>query len=1171
MKKFLLTILMIFSAIAAMAQTISYTDLLVVEMDGNVIGSQETAITVEENNGTYTLSLNRFALGEGDGAILVGDIVVPGITATESNGIKTFEVEKNITITASDESGDWIGPNLGELPVNLKGEMTDSKLYCSIDLDLSESLGMVIKVVFGNALKGQTISYTDQLVVEMDGNVIGSQETTITVEDNNGTYTLSLNRFALGEGEEAMPIGDIVVTGIVATDNNGVKTFEVEQNITITTSDESGDWIGPNLGELPVNLKGEMTDSKLYCSIDLDLSESLGMVIKVVFGNTAKEYAGQLAVTIDGTTTLTQDAVVIVEKVDSTYTLSLKNLILIDGEDRMPIGDIVVTDVVMNDSNGVNLFEKDLDINITAGAGEENWLGPILGNMPAHLKGKFTNGSLYYTVHLDLTEKLGQVIDVVFGSEEKEDDNEDGDGEGDNGDEDEDNTPEEVTKESVFSFENFELDESGKFYIWYETINGKRRNWWASSNEGYKMTNQAKTPEDYPVSTDKDGFSGNCVKLKTCDTGKMGSSAKMPIAAGSVFIGEFEAKSAMTKPLEATRFGLQIASSKPLSLKGYYKYTAGEVFTDKNKNVVEGRKDSCSIYAVLYEVESGNVIPLDGSNVMTSERVVMLAELKDAGNAAEWAEFNIPFENQNGKEFSYDKLKNKEYAFTIVASSSKEGAVFEGAVGSTLYIDELIVEWEKSDLPDEGEGDNGDEEEGDKEEEPVEIKEYADQLVVEINGTASPAQKATVTFRKYNNGTYTISLDKFMLNSKTPIGDVVIEDIIMTEREGVMVFEAKKNISIKASDETKLWMGPILGELPVVVNGKILGNKLYSTLSVDLIEKMGQKINVVFGKDFEKDDVEVEETVKAYTDLLVTEVGSMTLSEQESTIVLEKNDNTYTLSLNKFVLVDGDDVTYIGNIVIPGIAITENDGIKEFETVQKLAITEGDGKEEWIGPMFDELPVTLKGRIINDKLSCLIHIDIAGLPIKIIFGGYKEEVSEDDIETVRSYTDQLVIDINGEVMEPQEATITVENENGTYTLSLNRFALGDGDEAMLIGDIVVTDITVTNKDGVKEFETEQNITIAASDDVEFWMGPNLGELPVKLKGQMTKDKLYCIIELNLEGLGLINVVFGENITGIENVVVADGIKAMFDISGRTVKEIKTPGIYIINGKKILVK
>ncbi len=1011
---------------------------------------------------------------------------------------------------------------------------------------------------------GQVKSYTDQLVVEMDGNVIGSQETTITVEDNGGTYTLSLNRFALGEGDAAMPVGDIVVTGITVTENNGVKTFEVEQNITISASDDTAYWLGPDLGELPVNLKGEMTEEKLFCTIVLNL-DGLGK-INVIFGNTAKEYTDQLAITIDGVTTLAQDVTVVVEKEDSTCALSLKNLILVDGEERMPIGDIVVTDIVMNDSNGVNLFEKELEINITAGDGEENWLGPILGKMPASLKGKLTNETLYYTVHLDLTEKIGQVIDVVFGSEEKEDDN-DGDN-GNEGDGGEDgNLPEDITEEIVFSFENFELDESGKFYIWYETISGKRRNWWASSNAGYKMTNQAKAPEDFPVSADKNGYSGNGVKLKTCDTGKLGSSAKMPIAAGSIFIGEFEAKNAMTKPLEATRFGLQIASSKPLSLKGYYKYTAGEVFTDKNKNVVEGKKDSCSIYAVLYEVDPANVIPLNGSNVMTSERVVMLAELKDAGNNAEWTEFNIPFENQNGKEFSYDKLKNKEYAFTIVASSSKAGAVFEGAIGSTLCIDELRVEWEKNGLPDEGEGD----EEVDKEEEPVEIKEYTDQLIVEINGVASPAQNTTVTIKKYENGTYTVSLDKFMFNSKTPIGDVVIKDIVITARDSVKVFEAEQFIGITASDNSKVWMGPMLGELPIVVSGKILENKLYCTLSVDLTEELGQTINVFFGEDFEKSEVEVEETIKTYTDLLITEVGSMILSEQVADIVLEKNDTTYTLSLNKFALVDGEDITYVGNVVIPGIVVTENDGIKEFETVQNIAITEGDGKEEWIGPMFDELPVTLKGRIVNGKLSCIINIDIAGLPIKIIFGGYKDDVSDDDFETMRSYTDQLVIDINGEVMEPQEATITVENDYGTYKLSLNRFALGEGDGAMLIGDIVVTDITVTDNDGIKEFETEQNITITASDDTEYWMGPNLGELPVKLKGRMTKDQLYCTIILDLEGLGLINVVFGEDITGIENIVVNDVVKAMFDMSGRTVKDIKASGIYIINGKKIFVR
>ena len=34
------------------------------------------------------------------------------------------------------------------------------------------------------------------------------------------------------------------------------------------------------------------------------------------------------------------------------------------------------------------------------------------------------------------------------------------------------------------------------------------------------------------------------------------------------------------------------------------------------------------------------------------------------------------------------------YAIAVVASSSKDGAFFEGAVGSTLFVDEIKIEWE---------------------------------------------------------------------------------------------------------------------------------------------------------------------------------------------------------------------------------------------------------------------------------------------------------------------------------------------------------------------------------------------------------------------------------------------------------------------------------------------
>ena len=47
--------------------------------------------------------------------------------------------------------------------------------------------------------------------------------------------------------------------------------------------------------------------------------------------------------------------------------------------------------------------------------------------------------------------------------------------------------------------------------------------------------------------------------------------------------------------------------------------------------------------------------------------------------------------------------------------------------------------------------------------------------------------------------------------------------------------------------------------------------------------------------------------------------------------------------------------------------------------------------------------------------------------------------------------------------------------------------------------------------------------------------------------------------------------FGENTTAIENVEVENEVKAIYDLTGRRVEAITAPGIYIVNGKKVLVK
>lgn len=148
MRRFLLTMAVALTAMFATAQTKAYTDNLVVEINGEDSDPQETTINVAKNDdGTYRLSLNNFILG---GMIKVGNIVVDNIQVSEENGIRNFATVQNINITAGEGNADeWFGPLLGEVPVDLKGKMTDDRLYCTIDIDFTSTLGQKIHVTFG--------------------------------------------------------------------------------------------------------------------------------------------------------------------------------------------------------------------------------------------------------------------------------------------------------------------------------------------------------------------------------------------------------------------------------------------------------------------------------------------------------------------------------------------------------------------------------------------------------------------------------------------------------------------------------------------------------------------------------------------------------------------------------------------------------------------------------------------------------------------------------------------------------------------------------------------------------------------------------------------------------------------------------------------------------------
>ena len=198
-------------------------------------------------------------------------------------------------------------------------------------------------------------------------------------------------------------------------------------------------------------------------------------------------------------------------------------------------------------------------------------------------------------------------------------------------------------------------------------------------------------------------------------------------------------------------------------------------------------------------------------------------------------------------------------------------------------------------------------------------------------------------------------------------------------------------------------------------------------------------------------------------------------------------------------------------------------------------------------------------------------------------GGNGDEVLlVDDVELIyksaneesgTSYTDDLVVKVNAAGEESSttlpSSTINIsQNTDGTYKLSIKNFALGPG---MELGDVVADNLTG---------ETEGEYTTIKMNDVPVTiggeLGAGLGDLKINLDAKFTVDKLYALIDLNVTRYNqVVNVIFGSPFTetGIDHVSVKNysGINRVYEIGGQHVNRASVPGLYIINGKKVIKK
>jgi len=175
-------------------------------------------------------------------------------------------------------------------------------------------------------------------------------------------------------------------------------------------------------------------------------------------------------------------------------------------------------------------------------------------------------------------------------------------------------------------------------------------NIWATSNEAamvfYALPSVKKTTDSY--------LGGYAALIETIALGTTKG-------AGTLFTGKFMLD--IINPLNSTKFGVPF-TDKPIYLKGYYKYIP-----------VAG--DSCRIASYITKWNSG-------TNKRDTIAAASITRAQSIATVNTYTEFDIAYHYYSS---------NTPDSITLILASSADGANFNAAIGTKLYVDEISLEY----------------------------------------------------------------------------------------------------------------------------------------------------------------------------------------------------------------------------------------------------------------------------------------------------------------------------------------------------------------------------------------------------------------------------------------------------------------------------------------------
>lgn len=257
--------------------------------------------------------------------------------------------------------------------------------------------------------------YTGSLSVSVAGEVSDQGEATISVEQSDDKYTLTLRNFTFVAGETEIGVGNIEISDVEGVTSDGITTFDADVTATVSEGDEGTTWWGPTLfaNGIPVTLQATMTETALNATITMTV---MGMDIVVNFGQqgTMKEYTADLNVTVSGMTSDAVEATIEVTESNDKYSFTLRNFKFGTAESEIAVGNIGIFDVEGVTTDGTTVFDTEATATVTDGDDGTTWWGPTLfaDGIPVQFQATMTDTELNATITMTV---MGMDIVVNFG------------------------------------------------------------------------------------------------------------------------------------------------------------------------------------------------------------------------------------------------------------------------------------------------------------------------------------------------------------------------------------------------------------------------------------------------------------------------------------------------------------------------------------------------------------------------------------------------------------------------------------------------------------------------------------------------------------------------------------------------------------------------------------